>query len=238
MSDTLCTVYIDEAGDLGVNRGTQWFVLTAVIVNTANEPQIRQKLATFKTRFNLQTIHFRNLKDFLRRMCIVGALSDENFDIVSVLFDTNQFDKNKMQSEQAYNYICRFLLERVSWLLRDTNRKGKIVLSSRGTARDGELTSYIREKLLPYPSNQIADVFNGVECKTASTWDMLQLADICATSMFYSHEVNGYGFTVPCYAIRLNNKLYKHNGSRIGYGLKYFSADMKPIKGKRPCGLE
>lgn len=29
----LCTVYIDEAGDLGCNRGTQWFVLSAVIVD-------------------------------------------------------------------------------------------------------------------------------------------------------------------------------------------------------------
>ena len=26
-----CTVYIDEAGDLGIGRGTHWFVLTAVI---------------------------------------------------------------------------------------------------------------------------------------------------------------------------------------------------------------
>lgn len=30
MSD--CTVYIDEAGDLGYQRGTRWFVLSAVIV--------------------------------------------------------------------------------------------------------------------------------------------------------------------------------------------------------------
>lgn len=29
---TNCTVYIDEAGDLGINRGTQWFILSAVIV--------------------------------------------------------------------------------------------------------------------------------------------------------------------------------------------------------------
>lgn len=26
------TVYIDEAGDLGIGRGTRWFVLTAVVV--------------------------------------------------------------------------------------------------------------------------------------------------------------------------------------------------------------
>ena len=39
-----CTVYIDEAGDLGIGRGTQWFVLSAVIVEKSNEPQIRLKM--------------------------------------------------------------------------------------------------------------------------------------------------------------------------------------------------
>lgn len=29
-----CTVYIDEAGDLGIGRGTRWFVLTAVQLST------------------------------------------------------------------------------------------------------------------------------------------------------------------------------------------------------------
>lgn len=41
---TPCKVYIDEAGDLGVCRGTQWFVLTAVIVQNNNEPAIRETL--------------------------------------------------------------------------------------------------------------------------------------------------------------------------------------------------
>ena len=237
MSDTQCMIYIDEAGDLGANRGTQWFVLTAVIVNVEDEPQIRKKLKAIKTMFNWQTIHFRNVKDFRQRMYIVRELSDEPFEIVNVLFDTNQFDQNKMQSEQAYNFICRYLLERVSWLLRDTGRKGRVVLSSRGTSRDEELSSYIRDKLVPYPNNQIADVFLSVECKQASAWDMLQLADVCATSMFYSHEVHKYGFTVPCYAIKLQAKLYRHNGKYVKYGIKYFNDSMEPVKRKRPCGL-
>ncbi len=38
---TNCTVYIDEAGDLGINRGTRWFVLTACIVDKNAEPIVR-----------------------------------------------------------------------------------------------------------------------------------------------------------------------------------------------------
>ncbi len=38
-----CTVYIDEAGDLGINRGTQWFILSALVVNKSDEFSIRDK---------------------------------------------------------------------------------------------------------------------------------------------------------------------------------------------------
>ena len=38
---TQCTIYIDEAGDLGINRGTRWFVLTSVIVNKESELNIK-----------------------------------------------------------------------------------------------------------------------------------------------------------------------------------------------------
>lgn len=37
------TVYIDEAGDLGIGRGTRWFVLSAVIVAKEDESAIREK---------------------------------------------------------------------------------------------------------------------------------------------------------------------------------------------------
>jgi len=239
MDNIQSTIYIDEAGDLGANRGTQWFVLTAVIVNNVDEFKIRKTVQSIKQRLNLKVIHFRNIKDFNRRAFIVRELSQENFQIVNVMFDTRKFDRSKMQSEQAYNFICRMLLERVSWLLRDTGRIGKIVLSSRGTARDGELSEYIQTKLIPYPENQIAKVFSGVECKPSTSWDMLQLADVCATSMFYSHEVNGYGFTVPCYAIKLSSKLYRYNNQLMKYGIKYFDDSMTPqydlLKAMRAC---
>lgn len=231
MPKSQCTVYIDEAGDLGENRGTQWFVLTAVIVDNNQEAEIRDKLKAIKGKLNLQTVHFRNIKDFNRRAYIVNKLASSSFTCVYILFDTTQFDKKKMPTDcMAYNYICRYLLERVSWLLRDTNREGEIILSCRGTARDEELVTYIKDKLLPFDGNQIAHVFTNVGCKSASSWDMLQLADVCATSMFYSHETNGYELTTPCFAIKLWPHIYRHEGKYERYGLKYFNDKMKPEK--------
>ncbi len=229
MSD--CTIYIDEAGDLGAHRGTQWFVLTAVVVDKYSESSIRNAIRSLKTRLNLQNIHFRTIKDFQRKCFVVDNIATQNFTMISVLFDTNQFDRSQMPSDKiAYNFICRYLIERVSWLLRDTNRRGDIVLSSRGTSRDNELVDYIKTKLIPFPDNQIADVFDTVTARAASSWDMLQLADVCATSMFYAYEIGGFGFTTPCFSYRLFNHMYRYNGELLKYGIKFFKDNMQPSK--------
>lgn len=58
---TKCTVYIDEAGDLGINRGTQWFVLTAVVINKDAEPHIRNILKAVKKDLKQQTNMAQNI---------------------------------------------------------------------------------------------------------------------------------------------------------------------------------
>ena len=232
-----CTVYIDEAGDLGFQRGTQWFVLSAAIVNKNDEPQIRAKLARLKARLNVNEIHFRNLRDFYRQSLVTQELSSEEFSYICVIADTNKLDPTKIVSAAtAYNYLCRMLLERVSWLLRDTRRQGDIVLSSRGTSRDNELIAYIRDKLIPYPDNQVdASVFSGITAKSSGSWDMLQLVDVCATTMFLAYEENGWGFRAPCFARVLKDHLYRYNGKLESYGLKYFNNDMKPAPQSLKC---
>ena len=222
-----CTVYIDEAGDLGINRGTKWFVITGVIVPKDNEKQIRDVLQQAKTKFNLKEIHMRKLGDFYKSAYIVSQLREQDFTTVNVLMDT---DKCPLKdSIKTYNFMCRFLLERVSWFVDDNHMSADIMLSSRGTSRDKELIQYI-DKLISYPSNEIRGVFDKVSSKTAATWDMLQLADICATSMFRSYEVNAHGFIVPCFMSNLKDKIYHRNGKIDKYGLKFYLDNMKPSK--------
>lgn len=174
--------------------------MSAVIVDKAAEQQIRAKIAQIKAKINVNEIHLRKITDFNKRGLIVRELGTEDFTYMNVLVDTNKFDRAKIPSPIiAYNYVCKYLLQRVSWYLEDRGKVGDIVLSARGTSRDGELIDYIQDKLLPYPDNSInAAAFNKISAKTAATWDMLQLADVCATTMFLTYEVNGYGFSVPC----------------------------------------
>lgn len=232
-----CTVYIDEAGDLGFQRGTQWFVLSAVVVKKQDETHIRTKLAQIKTRLNVNEIHLRKLPDFYKRAVVVQEISKESFTYMCVIADTNKLDYTKIDSAAtAYNYLCRMLLERVSWLLRDTNSVGDIVLSARGTSRDGELISYIKDRLLTYPNNQIVKtVFESIKAKPAGSWDLLQLADICATTMFLTYEKNGWGFRTPCFTKVLSGHLYRYGRSVDSYGIKYFTNEMKPASDLLKC---
>lgn len=233
-----CTVYIDEAGDLGINRGTKWFVLSAVVVNKESESDIRAKMNQIKTKLNIREIHLRKISDHNKRAYIVRELGTETFTYMNVLVDTTKFDAAKIpDSNVAYNYICKYLLQRVSSFLEHAGKIADIVLSARGTSRDGELIQYIQDKLLPYPNNYInASVFDKVTAKTAATWDLLQLADVCATTMFLTYEINGWGFCTPCFSMALQDHLYRRNSRIDTFGIKFFTSDMKPdVKELRKC---
>jgi len=235
-----CTIYIDEAGDLGDNCGTRWFVLTAAIVDTKDEANIRKCIKAIRSKFNLQSIHFRLIKNFARRSYIVRELAREHFQYINIMFDTTLYDVCKIKfSNNIYHLICKTLLERVSCILKNTGRKGEIILSGRGTSSDNELVDYIENELTPHSNNKIADVFTNVDCKQASSWDMLQLADVCATTMFYSHEINGYGFITPCFAMRLKDNLCKNKDICDTESIIYYDKKMKPqaayFKGKQIC---
>ena len=235
-----CTVYIDEAGDLGINKGTQWFVLSAVIVDKIDEPKIRAVMDKIKARLNIREIHLQKVNDFMKRAFIVRELNGENFTYMNILVD--KFDRAKIPSPlTTYNYVCKYLLERVSMFLENSNRVADIVLSARGTSRDGELIQYIQEKLFPYPLNNINEsVFEKVTAKTAPTWDMLQLADVCATTTFLAYEINGLGFCAPCFIYTLQEHLFRPFGKVDNYGIKFFARDMFPdleeLHMKRVCG--
>ena len=228
MSD--CTVYIDESGDLGANKGTKWFVLTAVVVDKKDESDIREKMNEIKTKLNIREIHLKKIPNYYKRAFIVRELNNQNFTYMNVLVNTTKFDLTKIPSSIiAYNYICKYLLQRVSWFLEENNKSADIVLSARGTSRDGDLIEYIQNKFLPYPTNNInATVFKKITAKAASSWDLLQLADVCATTMFLTYETNEYGFCSPCFSMALQNHLYKKNSKIESYGIKFFQTDMKP----------
>ena len=88
-------VYIDEAGDLGIGKGTRWFVLSAVIVDKSEERNIRSVMDRIKTRLNVREIHLRKIQDYYKRALIVQELNETAFTYINVIVDTNKFDVTK-----------------------------------------------------------------------------------------------------------------------------------------------
>ena len=230
-----CTLYIDEAGDLGIGKGSDWFILSGVLINKQDEPQIRDTIKNIRSKLNINEIHFRKMVSFDKKSYAVSELTRCKFEYIVIIVDTNKITLPKLYSEYterpsilSYNHICRYLIERVSWLLRDTGRVADIVLSSRGTSRDNDLIAYIKDKLIPFHGNQVENYFGNISAKSAASWDMLQLADVCATSMYNMHQLNGLNFITPCYTYKLQSHLYRHNGKVLKYGIKYYDDNMKP----------
>ena len=132
--------YLDEAGDLGSHRGTRWFVLSAVVVRKEDEILIRSRIKSIQSRLNVNTIHFREIKDFSKRAYVISQILDLPFTYMNVVMDTDQYDNTRIpKTETVYNYLCKYLLQRVSGYLKRNEGCADIVLSARGTSRDGEL---------------------------------------------------------------------------------------------------
>lgn len=133
--------------------------------------------------------------------------------------------------------MCKYLFQRVSWYLKSNNMVGNIVHLARGTSCDGELIIFIRERLLLYPDNTINTiVFDKVSTKTVDSWNLLQLADVCASTMILTYEINGFDFCFLCFSMALQNHLYQKHSRVDSYGIKFFTSAMKPNVDKlRKC---
>lgn len=243
MADSV--LLVDESGDLGIEKGTDWFVLAGVLVDKSDEQDIRNTLKRIRQKINVNEIHFRKMSSFDKKSYVTAELAKCTFEYIAIIANTSMIKltdngKNTPRSILSYNHMCRFLIERASWLLRDTERRADIILSSRGTSRDGELIDYIR-KVVADPVTNIEDRFDKITAKPASSWDLLQLADVCATSMFNMYQKNGLGFITPCFAYRLNGHLYRHNQVILKYGVKYYDEAMAPSKNyfreNAPCHI-
>ena len=83
------TLYIDEAGDLGINRGSDWFVLAGVLVNKTDETIIRETIKNVRTKLNINEIHFRKMVSFDKKSYAVAELDKCPFEYIAIVANTN-----------------------------------------------------------------------------------------------------------------------------------------------------
>lgn len=134
---------------------------------------------------------------------------------------------------QLYFYLCRYLIERVSWMCRDMRRsvpegdgRVKIIFSRRGGMSYGDFRAYLermradvdRDIQIHWP---VIDI-DGIDAKDHSKVAGLQISDIVASGITAGVEKDFYGNCELRYAETLKPAIYNRNGNYLSYGMKFY----------------
>lgn len=135
------------------------------------------------------------------------------------------------EKNQLYHYMCRYLIERISWLCRDNRRhvpegdgRVKIVFARRGGMSYPEFRAYMeRLRNADDPEIQIhwpvIDI-DGIEAHDQAARYGLQLADIAVSGLNWGLERDYYGNCEARYARLLKPHVYHRGDNYLSYGTK------------------
>lgn len=239
--------YIDESGDEGFqfpgsipgNKGgsSEWFVLSAIVVRTSNEPkivQIANRVIGVLGKDPRKDLHFKDLTHE-KRVRYVTELAGEAgvLRAISVAAHKPSLDASKFdgQKHRLYRYLTRFLVERTSWFCRDHYRSSdpgdgtaNLIFSNRRSMSYADIKDYL--ELLRRMGNTEID-WNRINPSQVQPVPHkqrrgLQLVDAIASSMFKGLQANPYGQTEGRYASILHPVTWKRKGQHMSYGVKVF----------------
>ncbi|ASE39105.1 DUF3800 domain-containing protein [Brevundimonas vesicularis] len=239
-------VYIDEAGDEGfgklkgngqVGGQSHWLAIGACIVSAENDQRLpalkRQILGRFPNR-SRRDLHFRDLNHDQK---IVACQEIGGFPLGAAVMLSNKttlpgskFASTFKQKGYLYNYLVRWLLERVTLAceIAASNEpcRVRLVFSRRGGTDYHSMGEYLRlmrngREFMPPVRSIRWNVLNvdDILVEDHSKWAGLQVAD-CITSAFWTAvEPNVYGNHEPAYAELLKSRLLQKDGNALNRGL-------------------
>lgn len=241
--------YIDESGDEGFTRlgwrargvesaSTEWLILGAVIVpaevdaeRTAVVAELRDVVNRTQSR---KPLHWRDLRnDHSKKRRAMDLLSKQRFRYAVVAMHKPPLEASgsalARKKGYLYNYASRFLIERLSWMAQDHQRRVNLYFESRATTSYGGLQSYIKTLERDNSSRIPAGIIGDVR-PVSPTMKGAQLADFYVSATAEALEPDLDGYTEPDYFLRVRKQIYRHpQRSVFGYGFKVFpdsSADV------------
>ena len=245
------TAYIDESGDEGFvflpgeKGSSRWLVLSAVVFRKAKDLEavrVMREVRTLLGKDPKKALHFREMKHE-HRVPYVRALATAPIRTVSVLIHKPSItEPEKFQSEafRLYRYATRLLVERVSWLCRDTRKDNEgdgsceLIFSNRSAMSYEDLRNYLLH-LKDKPGTDIRIDWNAIkpEQVRAVNHDQLaglQMADAVASSLFFAVNLTQYGEVEDRYFKMLRPTIYRHPKSgELGYGLKFWPGSLEAL---------
>lgn len=230
----LFLAYIDESGDEGFTRnaqgrirGSQWFVLSTVVVRDSDDLAVSHLIDRAKTIFNKpagKPLHFVELNHNQRRW-MSGQLALQPATVISHFIEKDLVVSPDFQTfPKLYFCAVRHLLERLTWYVDDLAGQVTLVFSNRSQLPYKYLTYWIRWYCVNDPQCQIRrQALSGV-VRTEPHWThkMLQLADAAASGASLAVEPHPqFGFAEPTYLTTVLPRYYRRGRCR-SYGVSFF----------------
>ncbi|WP_433648982.1 DUF3800 domain-containing protein [Micromonospora zamorensis] len=224
--------FIDEAGNRsrGPKAGDH-FVMSAVAIKDPDLPDASQFLTDLRSELGRNagdTLHWKNFKH-PERVHVANRLGQQPWATVSsVVVCKRRLSGTPLNDDQAYLYTFRYLLERLSWLARDSQHDLTYTLAH-----------VIRFKL-PTLRQYEAALRSSRDCQIAwkvlggrggsldqpSRVEHLQLADTAASATWAAFEPDKFGNTESRYLRSFASRLYRRGGAPLtSYGLKFHPSD-------------
>ena len=245
------TAYIDESGDEGFvflpgeKGSSRWLVLSAVVFRKAKDLEavrVMREVRTLLGKDPKKALHFREMKHE-HRVPYVRALATAPMRTVSVLIHKPSItEPEKFQNEafRLYRYATRLLVERVSWLCRDTRKDNEgdgsceLIFSNRSAMSYEELRNYLLH-LKDKPGIDARIDWNAIRPQQvrAVNHDQLaglQIADAVASSLFFAVNLTQYSEVEDRYFRMLRPTIYRHaKTGELGYGLKFWPGSLEAL---------
>lgn len=224
-------VYIDESGDEGINKGSKYFILTAIIVAKEKDLEMSKKVDEIKSNLEMNIksqLHWKLIKGYPNKNMIMKVVKDLDVKIINVIVDTKCI--KMISSSNIYNYFSGYLYERICWYMREVDGVANINISARGNLSKKSLSEYLNNNNHKKFEIDAAKI-KKIKIIPNERKKLLQLADCCCSALFqalkYSDEIH---FS---YIKRIKDKLYKKGKNLISYGLKLVPSDSEANELKR-----
>ncbi len=227
--------YIDESGDEGFQfskNSSEWFILSALITRTLNDLATVKVVDTIKDKFARSVkkhLHWRDLRHEEKQTYSTEIAKLPVKAIAICVHKPLLRERDKFQAPNLlYFYTTRYLMERASWLARDTfksgeqgNGKVELIFSNRSAMDYNSLLDYF-DRLRKDSSVRIHWKSVGtIRSEAPSKNKGLQLADACS-GMFYNalEKHKHIGLVQPVYLQNIKPILYSYDSKIESYGFK------------------
>lgn len=233
--------YIDESGDDGLAKyrtpggaggASHWLILGCCIVRRTNDAGlVAQRDAILKqiNQTKRRDIHFAELKHAQKSIVAesLGKLPVKLTNILSCKQHIPDPTIYKQRRGQLYWYLCRTLIERISWCCASHSKTDqplvRLVFSTRGGMKYQDFRDYVgrlqgMETRIDWRA--ISNDEDYIRAEAHNKLAGLQFADVSARAFAEAVEPNVYGRYENSYAKALKPALYEQNGNYTSYGVK------------------